>query len=266
MVMILRFVLVCGLCLVDCCSFGAAVLKLDSLKVGATTYSNVSILGANTTDLYFKYAHGIANVKLKYLTPDLQRRFSYDAEAAAEAERKQNENDLLYQNALASSIAAEAARSSGAMTKTNSSEESVSDPISDRSLLGKSAPPLEVDKWMGEKPVIEGKVALLSFWAPWSFPCRQCISDLNALQKKFRDKLVVVGVCSASETEIAEMNGPKLEFPNGIDAKGQLSGQLGITSVPWVLLVDPKGIIRYEGHPGAITEKKLQSLTGKLPE
>jgi hypothetical protein len=62
------------------------------------------------------------------------------------------------------------------------------------------------------------------------------------------------------------MSGPKLEFPAGIDAKGRLSALLGITSVPSVVLLDPKGVIRYEGHPSAVTEKKLQSWMAKMSE
>jgi len=265
--MIVRFVLVCGMLLAAFCSHGAPPLKLDSLTAGSTTYSNVTVLGSNATDLYFKHERGIANVKLKYLTADLQKRFNYDPNAAAEAEKKQSENDALYQDALASSVVAQATKGDGLTPKPMlSSEESLADPISDRSLLGKSAPPVEVDKWLGEKPVLEGKFVLVSFWAPWSIPCRQSIADLNGLQKKFREKLVVVGVCSESEYEIAQMSGPKLEFPAGIDSKGRLSALLGITSVPSVLLLDPKGLIRYEGHPSAITEKKLQSLLAKAGE
>src|SRR5262249_13319876 len=130
---------------------------------------------------------------------------------------------------------------------------------SDRSLLGKPAPPLDLDKWLGEKPALEGKSVLVCFWEPWSIPCRKWIPELNELQKKFKTTLVVVGVCSESETEIAEMNGPKLEFPAGIDSRGLLSAVAGVTSVPCVLLLDPKGVVRYVGHPGVLTEKKLQA-------
>src|SRR5437588_13065023 len=66
-------------------------IKLDTLKVGTTTYSNVTVLGANSTDLYFKHSHGFANVKLKYVAPDLQKRFGYDPKTAADAERRQTE-------------------------------------------------------------------------------------------------------------------------------------------------------------------------------
>jgi hypothetical protein len=34
----------------------AETVRLNTLQVGATTYSNVVILGANTTDLYFRHS------------------------------------------------------------------------------------------------------------------------------------------------------------------------------------------------------------------
>src|SRR5947209_13367215 len=79
----------------------AETLKLDTLKIGSTTYSNVTILGANATDLYFRHSLGFGNVKLKYVGPALQKRFDFDPKAAAEAEKRQNEQDILYQSTLA---------------------------------------------------------------------------------------------------------------------------------------------------------------------
>ena len=129
-------------------------LKINTLKVGSITYSNVTVLGANATDLYFSHSLGFANVKLKYVGPELQKRFDYDPKVAEEAEKRQNENDLIYQSSLAVSATRASASSSGKPKASLGAETGLADPISETSLLGKPAPNLEVDKWLGEKPAL----------------------------------------------------------------------------------------------------------------
>jgi cytochrome c biogenesis protein CcmG, thiol:disulfide interchange protein DsbE len=248
-------------------SVEADSLKLGTLKVGMTTYSNVTVLGFNATDLYFKHSLGFGNVKLKYLSSELQKRFDYNPKAAQEAEKRQNEEDILYQTGLVRAELAQQDKAAAGAPKTSlGSETGLADPISEKSLLGKPGPKLEVDKWLGEKPALEGKFVLISFWAPWSAPCKEWIPELSALQKKYADKLVVVGVSAGPETDIAEMSEPQLGFASAIDTKAKLSAASGVTSIPYVLLCDPKGIVIYQGHPGAITDKKLPAILAKWSE
>ncbi len=244
----------------------AAPVKLDSLAVGPVTYSNVTVIGANATDLYFTHAQGIANVKLKYLNAQLQRQFHYEPSVAAEAERKQVEADLNYQSDLAARMALHTQSRTNLARKPSSFEESLADPISEASLLGKPGPALEPEKWLTDKPITEGKFVLVEFWAPWSIPCRKSIPDLNALQKKFADKLIVVGVACDSELENSDQAEPKLEFASAVDSKNKISNAAGVSSVPCVLLMDTNGVVRYQGHPAALTEKKLQALLARSAE
>jgi thiol-disulfide isomerase/thioredoxin len=44
-----------------------------------------------------------------------------------------------------------------------------------------------------------GKVVLVNFWATWCAPCRAEIPDLIALQEKYQDKLVILGVSEDEE-------------------------------------------------------------------
>ena len=248
------------------CSAYADQLNLDTLKVGSTTYSHVTIIGNNTTDLYFKHSQGFANVKLKYLDPALQKRFGYDAKAAEAAERRQSEDEILYQSRLRGSLAPAANTEAAKVRGSLGTETGLADPISDKSLLGKTAPELSIDKWVGDKPSLEGKFVLLNFWASWSTPCKQYIPELNALQKKYGDKLVVIGVSSEPEKDVTEMSEPRIEYASGIDSKAKLTAAAGVITVPSVLLCDPKGVVLYQGHPGALTEKKLQAVLSRPSE
>ena len=168
---------------------------------------------------------------------------------------------------MASNLVAQAQQAAlAARRAAATSEDSLADPVSNNSLIGKLAPVIEGEKWLGEKPALEGKLVLVVFWAPWSIPCRKYLPELDRLQKKFAGKLAVVGVTSESEAEIANMAEPKMEFASLLDPKAQLGATVGVTSIPYVLLVDPKGIVRYQGHPTAITEKRVESLLAKAAE
>jgi len=262
-VVISRLISMAGLFLCALCAAGAP-LKYDWLKIGSKVYSNVTVVGANTTDLYFTHNQGIANVKLKYVDESLRKRFNYDPKAAEVAEKEQTQLDLAYQGVLIAKINEQTQKAITAARKaTNTSDNSLADPISDLSLIGKPAPPLDVEQWLGEKPAVKGKFALVVFWAPWSIPCRKLIPQWNALQKKFADRLVVLGLTSDTKEEVDHMSEPAVEFASGIDTKARMSIASGVTSIPYVLLLDPKGVVRYQGHPSALDEKKLETLLPK---
>jgi thiol-disulfide isomerase/thioredoxin len=239
----------------------AAPITLDTLTVGARTYTNVTIIGANETDLYFKHSRGFANVRLRYLDPELQQQFEYDAKVAAEAERRQQEDDALYQAMMVSNMVAQAEKTARAAKKrTLTSEDSLADPVSDKSLVGKPIPPLVVEKWMGNKPDLKAKPALIVFWAPWSIPCRKYIAELNALHRQSGEKLTLVAVTSDPEEEVAELGGAQPAFFSAIDTKARLAGAVGAAQVPYVVLVDSNSIVRYVGHPAAVSDKRLTAL------
>lgn len=243
----------------------AGPVKLDSLTVGSETYSNVTLLGANATDVYFTHGQGIANAKLRQLPAALQKMFHYDPATAAAAERRQLEDDARYQTNLAATLATRAAQiERERSTQLASPPEPLADPVSSKSFLGKPAPTMEVDQWLGEKPSLQGKYVVVSFWTVGSPACRKVIPALNALQKQFADKLVVVGLTTNAPAEIEEMPGPKPVFTSGIDSRTRFAAALDVTSVPCVVLIDPAGIIRYQGHPAAITENRISDLMARM--
>lgn len=74
--------------------------KLPLLKAGSDTYTNVTVTSVSATDIYFIHAGGTANVKLKSLSPELQKHFHFDPKKAGAAELKQAENKVKYQQQL----------------------------------------------------------------------------------------------------------------------------------------------------------------------
>lgn len=240
----------------------AALLKLDSFTVGPNTYRNVTILGANATDMFFMCDKGLKNVKLKHVSPDLQKRYNYDPVEAEKAEQQQIEDDARYQDSVASNIvvhfnAVKAANLAKAQAAYSSA--GLADPVSESSPIGKPAPALDADKWLGTKPASSGKPMLIAVWSPQSVSCQKWAPAWNDLAKKFADKLVIVGVTAAPENEIIQ-SGVKLDFPCALDTDGKFIAAADVTSIPCVLLVDANGVVRYQGHPAALTADALQEI------
>ncbi len=263
--MLLRCLFV--VCLLGGSPLFGAPLKLDFLRVGTRVYSNVVVVGANTTDLYFKHSQGLSNVKLRQLDPQLQKRFDYDPKAAEEAERQQELDDLKFHYGVSSNVVSKAeATATAAKKAAATSEFNIADAFSASSMIGKPAPELSSQQWVGLKPQIKGKCALVYFWAPWSIPSRRYISDLNDLQKKFGEHLVIVGVTAESQNEVENMPGARLEFPYAIDSQAKMFSAADIRSIPTVLLIDPAGIVRYQGHPAALTQGAIAALSAAPTE
>lgn len=244
-------------------AIGAEAIKFDSLKARNRTYYDITVLGASETDLYFKHSRGIANVKLKYLEPEMQTRFDYDPRLAEEAERRQLQEDSAYQETVAIELSTRAQTAIKATRdEAATSEDSLADPVTNQSLINQPAPKLTVEQWLGEKPATEDRALLVFFWSTWSIPCRKAIPELNNYHKKFHDQLAVIGLSAEPFAEVSALSEPKIEFPLAIDTKRTLALAINVTSVPLVLLVDAKGVVRYQGHPAALETAKLRKLLG----
>jgi protein disulfide-isomerase len=74
--------------------------QFPRLQAGGETYTNVNVTSVSATDIYFTHAGGMANVKLKKLSPELQQHFSFDRKKASAAELKLAENKTNYYQQL----------------------------------------------------------------------------------------------------------------------------------------------------------------------
>jgi len=117
------------------------------------------------------------------------------------------------------------------------------------SFIDKKAPEFIVEKWLTEKPDIKNKYLLIDFWATWCGPCRKLIPELNSYHKEFKDKLVVIGVSAESEETIKQIKNPIIEYYNAIDTQNRMFNSLGITGIPHCIIINPDGIVIWEGFP-----------------
>jgi cytochrome c biogenesis protein CcmG/thiol:disulfide interchange protein DsbE len=236
------------------------------LKVGNEVYSNVTVTAVTPTDVYISYAGGMDNLKLKDLDPGLQKHFGYDRVKAGATERLQREGNAQFSAEISKKKAAAPSRPV-AEVETPRPPDDVGDIVVPKlyakSFRGRFAPQLIVEQWLTPAPETTGKFVLIDFWATWCGPCRQSIPHLNDLQAKFKDRLVVIGLTDESPEKVRGMTSPQMNYSVGTDRQKQTSRLVEVKGIPHAMLIDPRGIVRFEGMPGYLTESGLERLLSK---
>jgi cytochrome c biogenesis protein CcmG/thiol:disulfide interchange protein DsbE len=262
---ITSFLVVIGLCL--SASVVAAQEKFETLTAGAETYKNVTVTGVSATHLQFMHSRGAASVKMKDLSPELQKHFGYDAAKAATAEKGQKAADAQYRSnvtAAAKKPAAKPGGKPGATAKQVDDERDIVVPeIHAKSFRGSKPPKFEAEAWIGNQPDTRGKFVLIDFWATWCGPCRASIPHLNGLQSKFKDKLVIIGLTDEPLSKVKAMKSPQIEYAVATDTQGRMLSAAQVRGIPHAMLIDPSGIVRFEGMPHYLNDQSLAKLIEK---
>jgi thiol-disulfide isomerase/thioredoxin len=136
-----------------------------------------------------------------------------------------------------------------------------------KSILGQQAPALVVERWLTPKPDTTGKFVIIDFWATWCGPCREAIADLNKFHDEFGDKLVIIGISDEPESAVRAMKDPKINYSVAIDTRARMKNDLKVTGIPHVIVIDPQGVVRWEGFPlldgYELTDKVMQDIFAK---
>ena len=118
------------------------------------------------------------------------------------------------------------------------------------SCLWAKAPDFEVEKWLTEKPEMEGKYLIIEFWATWCGACKRAQPLMNQLQEKFGDEMVIIGISDEAEEKVRPyMEEKGVEYHMAIDTQARMKDKLGIYGIPHVIIVEPGGYVIWEGFP-----------------
>ena len=97
---------------------------------------------------------------------------------------------------------------------------------------------------------LKGKVVLIDFWATW---CRPCVAEVpnvkDTYDKYHAQGFEVVGISLDQEKDkLTRFVGEhKMEWPqffDGLEFQNKFARQFGIDSIPAMMLVDKKGVLR----------------------
>jgi thiol-disulfide isomerase/thioredoxin len=127
--------------------------------------------------------------------------------------------------------------------------------------VGDTLPDLASFHLTGKLPdSLKGKIVVVDFWASWCLPCAESFPVLDELQKKYGDRVVVIGV--NVDEKAAKMDTFLKKHPVSFtilrDAEQKLVATVSPETMPTSFILDGEGKVRFlhNGFHGEDTRKE----------
>jgi cytochrome c biogenesis protein CcmG/thiol:disulfide interchange protein DsbE len=96
---------------------------------------------------------------------------------------------------------------------------------------------------------LNGRVAVINFWASWCVECRVEAEELEDTWQDYKDQGVVFIGIDFDDTEVKAreyLESFGITYPNGLDGRGHITdNRYHITGVPETFVIDPSGKIAH---------------------
>ena len=127
-------------------------------------------------------------------------------------------------------------------------------------------PKLDVARWINSPPLtiegLKGKIVVLDFWATWCGPCIASIPKNNSLAEKYRDEMVMIGVChdrgAESMGNVVQSRG--IKYPVCHDVGNTTSESFMVNGYPDYYIFDQKGRLRVPDCRNGSVEDAIKAL------
>ena len=113
---------------------------------------------------------------------------------------------------------------------------------------------------------LRGRVVMLNFWASWCPPCRR---EAPALEKVYREysgqrvEFIGVDIWDRRDDALEFIDRYEVTYPNGIDDKGTILIDYGVTGIPETLFINCDGVLAKK-FAGPISADKLRSVLDEM--
>lgn len=106
----------------------------------------------------------------------------------------------------------------------------------------------------------DGRPVVLNLWASWCIPCREEMPELSVFADAHPDWLVVGAAVNDVETDARELAAELApRYLVGMDATGRLRDRYPSVGMPFTVVIDRSGIIRWS-KPGGVTAAELAGI------
>jgi cytochrome c biogenesis protein CcmG, thiol:disulfide interchange protein DsbE len=116
----------------------------------------------------------------------------------------------------------------------------------------------------------KGKVVVIDFWATWCGPCYLQADILHRLQAQYPKadvQFLAIDVGEDEKTVRAFVAKRPIPYPVLLDEQERVSGDLGVSGFPTLLILDRKGEVSYL-RAGIVPDRRLRDLLARagLPQ